>query len=141
MYALTYQPQLLRGAIAEHLLQIGDGGRVYDRPVRWSAPFSALTAADIAGLDERGRSALKALDFAQCILAAAPQGVVALLDTRPTTAQEERAVRQLTPHFGPCLQAGARMTIVTPQLRAFLAEAAYREAYAARHRPADRGSE
>lgn len=126
VYSLDDQPDLLRGAIAEAVLQHGNGRRV-----PWVAPFTIASAADVAALEERGRSALRALDFAQCIVAASPAAVETLLDTLPTTAPEDRAFRQLTPHLGPCLPAGARMSIVKPQLRGFLAEAAYRRAYAA----------
>lgn len=130
---LTFQPQLLRGAIAEAVLEAGDGGAIYDGHVRWVAPFTGLTEGDIAALGEQGRGSLRALDFAQCVHAAAREAVAALLETVPTSRRELRAFERLTPYLGPCLPAGARMTVVRPQLRAFLAEAAYREAYTARH--------
>lgn len=141
VYDLTYSPQLLRGAIAEEVLRLGDNNRSDGRRMRWAAPFPTLTEADIAGLDERGRASLQALDFAQCIHAAAPASVQMLLNTFPTEAPEERAFQELAPHFGPCLQAGARMTIAKPQLRGFLAEASYRAAYVSAQRPANQGGE
>ena len=129
-----YQPQMLRGAIAEEVLRLGDNNRSDGRRMRWVAPFSGLTEADIGALDERGRAALQALDLAQCIEAAAPDAVAALLNTRPTDAPEERAFQALSPHLGPCLPAGAQITISRPLLRGVLAEAAYRAAYAASRR-------
>jgi hypothetical protein len=133
VYTLDYEPQLLRGAIAEELLGREDGERVNGRTIRWVAPFTGLTEADIAALDERGRSSLNALDFAQCLLADAPEAVEAVLVTRPTKSPEERAFLALIPFLGPCLPEGAQMSISKPQLRSFLAEAYYRREYAAHH--------
>lgn len=141
VYDLTYSPQLLRGAIAEEVLRLGDNNRSDGRRMRWAAPFPSLTEADIAALDERGRASLQALDFAQCIHAAAPVAVQTLLNTFPTEAPEDRAFQELAPHFGPCLQTGARMTIAKPQLRGFLAEASYRAAYASAQQSANQGGE
>ena len=132
---LLFQPQMLRGAIAEQIFH-DDVVRLGARPRRTLvAPFTGLTAEEIAALSDSGRSSLRALDFAQCVMTAAPDGVVALLGTRPTTRAEERAFQQLSAHFGPCLPQGAQMTIAKPQLRGFLAEAAYRHAYAAARQP------
>ncbi len=129
--SLVYRSQMLRGTIAEEVLRLGDNNRTNGRRMRWVAPFTALSAADVAALDERGRLALGALDLAQCVQAAAPNEVQALLNTRPTDPPEGDAFRQLSPFFGPCLEAGAQVTISRPQLRGFLAEAAYRAAFAA----------
>jgi hypothetical protein len=129
VYVLDDQPQLLRGAIAEVVLR--GGNRRDGRRVRWVPPFTIAAAADVEALDERGRSSLRALDFAQCIVAASPAAVETLLGTLPTMPPEDRAFRLLTPSLGPCLPAGARMSVSRPQLRGFLAEAAYRRAYSA----------
>jgi len=140
-YHLDVQGQLLRGAIVEEVLRVGDNNRTDGRRMRWVAPFTGLNAADVAALDEQGRLALGALDFAQCIQAAAPDAVQALLATRPTYSPEQDAFRQLSPFLGPCLQEGVRITISRPQLRGFLAEAAYRAAYSAGRTPAGPDSE
>jgi hypothetical protein len=99
--------------------------------MRWVAPFTALGASEVAALDQQGHLALGALDLAQCVYAAAPDKVSALLKTVPTYAPEQKAFRQLSPVLGPCLQDGAQITISLPQLRGFLAEAMYRAIYAA----------
>lgn len=122
---IDFEPQMLRGVIAEAVLDF-DSGKSNLAP-----PFTGLTQAAIAALDERGRGALRALDLAHCIVGSAPDAVAALLKTGPASAKEARAFQQVTPHLGPCLAKGAQMTLAKPQLRGFLAEAAYRSAYAA----------
>ena len=130
-YFVVAQTQLQRGAIIEEVLRLGDNNRRDGRRMRWVAPFSALSASEVEALDQQGRSALGALDLAQCVYAAAPDKVSALLKTAPTYGPEQKAFAQLSPHLGPCLQDGAQITFSLPQLRGFLAEAMYRAIYAA----------
>ena len=47
-YSLDFQPHLLRGAIAEEVLRLGDGNRSNGKRIRWAVPFARLTEADIA---------------------------------------------------------------------------------------------
>jgi hypothetical protein len=125
VFYIDFEPQMLRGVIAEVVLDA-------DGPVgKLAPPFTGLDAAAIASLDERGRASLRALDFAACLVGAAPGEVTALLKTRPASAKEARAFQQLGPQLSPCLAQGAQMTLAKPQLRGFLAEAAYRATYAA----------
>ena len=130
-YSVDAHKQLQRGAIIEEILRLGDNNRSHGRRMRWVAPFTPLGASEVAALDRQGRSAMGALDLAQCVYAAAPDKVRALLKTAPTYADEQKAFRQLSPHLGPCLQHGAQITFSLPQLRGFLAEAMYRAIYAA----------
>jgi hypothetical protein len=127
---LDFAPQALRGAIAEAILRRDAGPRRPGERASHEPPFTALTPADIAALDEKDRVLLWGLDFAQCIDQAAPNAVADLLKTDPTSQQEDQAFQQLRAYMGPCLPQGAQMTIVKPQLRGFLAEAVYRAAYA-----------
>ncbi len=129
VFYIDFEPQMLRGVIAEVVLD-ADGPKGKLAP-----PFTGLTAATIAALDEKGRSALRALDFAACVVGVAPDAVAAALKTRPASLKEARAFQQLVPHLSPCLPQGAQMTLAKPQLRGFLAEAAYRAAYAAARAP------
>ena len=130
-YFVDAERQLRRGAIIEEVLRLGDNNRSDGRRMRWVAPFAALGESELAALDQQGRSALGALDLAQCVYAAAPDKVRALLKTAPTYAPEQKAFRELSPFLGPCLQDGARITISLPLLRGSLAEAMYRAIYAA----------
>ena len=132
---MSFQPQLLRGVIAEAVLDSHNARRDARGRAAMVVPFTGLTLADIAGLEERGRAALRALDFSQCVVAAAPDTVSALLQTEPTSEAEDRAFEQLVPHLSPCLSQGAQLNIVKPQLRGFLAEASYRAAYVAANEP------
>jgi hypothetical protein len=125
VFYIDFEPQMLRGVIAEVVLD-ADGPKS-----KLATPFTGLTPAAIASLDERGRSALRALDFAGCVVGAAPDAVAEVLKTRPASSKEARAIQALGPHLSPCLPQGARMILAKPQLRGFLAEAAYRAAYAA----------
>jgi hypothetical protein len=125
VFYIDFEPQMLRGVIAEVVLDLdGPKGKL-------APPFTGLTPETIASLDEKGRSALRALDFADCIVGVAPDAVTAALKTRPASSKEAQAFQRLGPHLSPCLPQGARMTLAKPQLRGFLAEAAYRAAYAA----------
>jgi hypothetical protein len=122
--------QLQRGAIVEQVLRRGDNVRLDGRTMRWVEPFPALDAAQVAALDPQGRTALAALDLAQCVYAAAPGKVGALLRTAPASEPEQKAFGQLSSDLGPCLQDGAQVTFSLPRLRGALAEAMYRALYA-----------
>jgi hypothetical protein len=129
VFYIDFEPQLLRGVIAEVVLDAdGPKGRL-------APPFMGLSLATIESLDEKGRSALRALDLAACIVDAAPDTVTEVLKTKPASSKEAKLLGQLGPHLSPCLPQGAQMTLAKPQLRGFLAEAAYRAAYAAAHAP------
>lgn len=128
---LSFRWQLLRGVIAEGLFESDFAaleGPPRRRPV---VPFSNVTPEELAGMSEEGRRLLRALDFSQCVVAAAPAEVLALFATEPASAAEDAVFARIAPHLGPCLPQGAQMAIVKPQLRGQLAEAAYRAAYAA----------
>lgn len=129
-YFVEADRQLQRGAIIELILRLGDNDRSYGRRIRWAAPFPALGAAEVAALDAQGRMALGTLDLAQCVYAAAPDKVRALLKTSPTYAPEQKAFSALSPFLGPCLQEGVQITFSLPLLRGALAEAMYRAVYA-----------
>jgi hypothetical protein len=133
-YFVEAQKPLLRGAMIEVILRLGDNNRRDGRRLRWAAPFSALDSSEVAALDEQGRTVLAALDFAQCVYVAAPDKVSALLQTAPTYGPEQKAFTTLSPDLGPCLQDGAQITFSLAQLRGFLAEAMYRAIYAAGRR-------
>jgi hypothetical protein len=129
VFYIDFEPQMLRGVIAEVVLDAdGPKGKL-------AAPFTGLTPATIESLDERGRVALRALDFAACVVGEASDPVTELLKTRPASSKEAQAFQQLGPYLSPCLPQGAQMTLAKPQLRGFLAEAAYRAAYAAARSP------
>jgi hypothetical protein len=119
--------QLLRGVIAEAVLD--DSRKMKGTVDPAAAPFGSLSAEAIASLDAKGRASLAGLDFAQCIVAASPEGVKALLNTSPTWDEQDKAIEQLQPYLGPCLPKGAEVSFSKLVLRGLLAEAAYRSFY------------
>jgi hypothetical protein len=125
--ALEADRQLMRGVIAE---------AVYDQSVKKKskvdpalAPFGNLSADAIAALDVKGHASLAGLDFAQCVVAASPEGAKALLNSSSTTGEQEKVLGQLQPYFAPCLPKGGQITFSKLMLRGLIAEAAYRTLY------------
>jgi hypothetical protein len=124
---LDLDRQLLRGVIAEAVL---DQSRKEKGPVDPSAaPFGNLSPDVIGELDAKGKASLAGLDFAQCVVAASPQGVKALLNTNPTWDLQDKELEQLGPYLGPCLPNGAQVSFSKLVMRGLLAEAAYRSLY------------
>jgi hypothetical protein len=123
---LDSERQLLRGVIAEAVLDQSRKKKAVDPAL---APFGYLSADAIASLDAKGQASLAGLDFAQCVVAASPAGVKALLDTNPTWDTQGKAIQQLQPYLGPCLPKGAQVSFSHLVLRGLLAEATYRSLY------------
>jgi hypothetical protein len=64
-------------------------------------------------------------EMATCVADVNPVGILALFQTDAYTDGEMAVVRNLSPDFGRCLRAGARLTANRQSLRAALAEALY----------------
>ena len=118
--------QLMRGVIAEAVLDQSRKKKAVDPAV---APFGNLSPDAIVSLDAKGQASLIGLDFAQCLVAASPAGVKALLNTNPTWGTQDKAIQQLQPYLGPCLPKGAEVNFSKLVLRGLLAEATYRSYY------------
>lgn len=124
---LELDRQLLRGVIAEALLDKAHQEKYRIDPS--AVPFGTLSPDTIGALDPKGKAWLAGLDFAQCVVAASPRDVDALLKTNPTWATQDKAIEQLQPYLGPCLPKGAEVSFSKLVLRGLLAEAAYRSFY------------
>ena len=125
--ALEADGQLMRGVVAEALYdQFHQKKGVVDAK---AAPFGNLSPDAIEALDGKGQARLAGLDFAQCIVAAAPDRVDALLNSNSVTGEQDKALEQLQPYLGPCLPKGAQVNFSKLVLRGLLAEAAYRSLY------------
>ena len=125
--ALDPDRQLMRGVIAEALLDSARGKKkLADSTL---TPFANLSADAIAAMDAKGQASVVGLDFAQCIVAASPDGVKAVLKSNPEWDEQDKAFEQLQPYFAPCLPNGAQMTFSKLALRGLLAEASYRSLY------------
>jgi hypothetical protein len=122
-----FDRQLIRGAIAEAVLDDARSRKGHPDPS--VAPFGNLSVDAIASLDAKGQASLIGLDFAQCVVAASPEDVKALLNTNPTWGTQDKAIQQLQPYLGPCLPKGAEVSFSKLVLRGLLAEADYRSLY------------
>jgi hypothetical protein len=122
----AYNPQdvvfpidVLRGKLAEQALlgKVAEAKALPALPLqqkRYIRPWFAATGRD-ASVDEMGA----------CIADTDPANVIFLVSTTPGSAEENRAVANLTPSLGKCLSAGTRLQAGRPSLRAALAEALY----------------
>jgi hypothetical protein len=125
--ALEADHQLIRGVIAEAVYDQSGKNKAHVDPA--VAPFGNLSADAMAALDAKGRASLVGLDFAQCVVAASPDGVKALLNSSFVTGEQDKVLGQLQPYFAPCLPRGAQITFSKLMLRGLFAEAAYRSLY------------
>ena len=66
--------------------------------------------------------------FGDCVTAARPDAVDALVRTRVTSDEESAAIAALGENFGPCLWEGQSISFSRESLRAALADALYRKA-------------
>jgi hypothetical protein len=110
---------VMRGMLAEELIKRA-AAVVAQLPLLqplhqiYSRPWYAVTNRDPI-VDE----------MATCVADVNPVGTLALFQTDPYTDGEMAVVRNLSPDFGRCLRAGARLTANRQSLRAALAEALY----------------
>jgi len=125
--ALEAEGQLMRGVIAEALYDQFHQKKGFVDPK--AAPFGNLSPEVIGALGAKGQASLAGLDFAQCIVAAGPDRVDALLNSNSVTGEQDKAFEQLQPYLGPCLPKGAQVNFSKLVLRGLLAEAAYRSLY------------
>lgn len=132
---LYFEPQMLRGAIAEAMLHLDQARGSKRKLANEPPPFPALSANDLARLSQEGQATLLALDVAQCLLSTDPQAVTALLAADPASPEEGQGFTKLLPNLGPCISDGKQVTLSKPHLRGVLAEAAYRSAFALANAP------
>ena len=110
---------VMRGMLAEELVK-REPTAVAQLPLLqplqqiYSRPWYAVTNRDPI-VDE----------MATCVADVNPVGTLALFQTDPYSDGEMAVVRTLSPDFGRCLRAGARLTANRQALRAALAEAVY----------------
>ena len=67
-------------------------------------------------------------DVGLCVVRRNPANALALLSTHPTSSEETAAARVLLPDVGPCVDAGQKVALNVPNLRAITAYAIYRAA-------------
>ena len=107
---LRFNPVLMAGGLAETLLERRDG-----------AGISALKSAEtsVAARDDIEFTSL-------CVVRQAPEAVVALLATEPTSEAEKTALNAITPSLPGCIRNGMQVRFNRQGLRAVLALAVWR---------------
>lgn len=108
---LKFNGLLFAGGLAETLLDKTPNVAARLAPVSGAAPAVARTELEAVGL---------------CLSRRAPNEVVALLATDPTSEAERVALSAITPQLSGCLAKGQQARFNRPGLRALIATAAYR---------------
>lgn len=121
--------QVLRGAVAEQLFK-HDFGTVGGRPKRESIEVFSFDDGAIASLDPAIQKRVYLTSFGSCVAAADSTRSAALLQTAAGSADEARAVSEITPALSPCLDEGERLDLGNTELRGLVAEGVYRLALA-----------
>lgn len=89
--------------------------------------LGAINYASLADINTaNGQYYIATRNFAQCVVTAAPQSVANMLFSRELGKSETDYLAEVTPHLGPCLDEGHKLTITRPLLFGWLAEALYR---------------
>jgi hypothetical protein len=132
MNEFTLDPSLLRGIVAEAMFERDFGA--LDAPARRRAVsvFTVPSGPQFTSLPAGAQRSVGMIDYATCVVQAAPQQTVTVLHTVPGSASERSAFSALGPTLGPCLPEGMTAEFTPAQLRGALAEAAYRAAAAKR---------
>lgn len=122
---LKFPPMLMIGAIFRALYRreypqaqppLGPNPLTFANPVTESAP--AVEPQQVAVI------------FADCAVRADPAAARAFLLATPGKPAQREALAKFSPHLGPCMEAGARLTFSKATILALVAEALYREARA-----------
>lgn len=110
---------VMRGMLAEELVR-RDAARIAQLPVL--QPLQQIYVRPWYSVTDRDPIVN---EMATCVAEVNPVGALALFQTEAYTDGEMAVVRTLSPDFGRCLRAGARLTANRQALRAALAEALY----------------
>lgn len=125
-WTLTIEQSIVRGGMAEELLEIDFRG-VMSRSVRRPQPvFEALPAEEFVQLSAESRQALLLIEFGQCVTARNTQAVADYLDTDLLSEEEGEILGAMSDDFEACMFEGSNVQFTRPSIRAFIAEGAYR---------------
>jgi len=122
---LTVGSRFIRGAAAEFLLEHPQ--RRYRQ-----RPFAMPSNEAVQGLSANVRSSVIFIQIGECAARANPSGVLALLATAVGSPEERAALANVVPAIGGCVPSGLSLQIPPLQIRAYLAEGAFRNAFADR---------
>lgn len=117
--AVTFPPDVLRGMLAEHLIK-------NDTTIVRQLPALALRqqAYTRPWYTATGRNAVVD-EMATCVAEVNPTGILVMLQTQPYSGSETATMGTLSPDFGRCLRAQAKLQANRQALRAALADALY----------------
>jgi hypothetical protein len=125
-WTLTMEPSIVRGGMAEELLEIDFRG-VMTRSVRRPQPvFDAVPEEEFVQLSAASRQALLLIEFGQCVTARNTQAVAEYLDTDLLSDEEGAILEAMSGDFAACMFEGSNVQFTRPSMRAFIAEGAYR---------------
>ncbi len=127
--APSSQAGLLRGAVAEQLFK-SDFGSIGAQPRRELIEVFTIDVAELAALNEGAKRRIDYVAFGTCVAASDPDNASALLKTTAGSDQEKTVLTTMVPKFAPCLNQGERFDFTRADLRAAVAEGAYRLALA-----------
>lgn len=122
------------GALRSWLVQEAYFDRYPDAPV-WVKPGHEI-AERAFPLSEQNPSMRAALDFADCVVAAAPYEADFFYRTTGGSDGEKQAIASLMPSLGPCLPQGQQVRLSEELLRMWLGEALWHASQNNRPAPA-----
>jgi len=121
------------GALRQWLVQEAYFDHYPEGPA-WVKPANVVKARSYV-FSEQNAGVHSVMDFADCTVAADPNGADFFFRTPTGAEDEKKALQALMPVLGPCLPAGQQMQVTPQTLRVWLGEALW---YAARNSaPAD----
>ena len=123
---LRFKPRLLRLPTARAMVarMVADAPPQSPMPPDSDPWFLPLLSEIPAGTDV-DRAGLVLQDFGHCVATRSWPATLALLASKPESAEQAAAVRGLKPVLGPCLAADANITLTPANLRDVMAEPVY----------------
>lgn len=121
--SIAFSSDTMRGELARHYVNstLAKSGRIAGGATGWLRDrLAALPPGEIYD-----RPKLVGHQFAACLADDHFVGTRALVTSVRGSVEQKTAFAALSPHFGSCLAAGAKLGLTVPILRLYLAEAVY----------------
>ena len=121
---LSFNPTLIRGALAEHLLELDRDRQAESGVVSSMRIFDENAAPTRGSYDQRYDVAL--ISASECAINATPENASALLISQPATSEGQEAMAKFPTALSPCVDEGIGIDLTQAMLRAYISEAALR---------------